>query len=1091
MANSLRVLIVEDCAADAVLILRELRRAGYEPISNTVNTEEEYLQHLAPTLDLIVSDYFLPQFSQERALRLLKERDWDVPFVILSDGIGEERAVTAIKNGAFDWIPKSNFERLGTVVQNAITERNIRGDRKRAHLRNIAFSLLGQRLSSATSPQQAAQTLFEIADQLFGWDACSFDSYSAEDNRVTRVYNVDTVGTDRSQIHGNRENVNPTPREQRAMAEGGQLILREPPFMFSADALPYGDVTRPSASIIFVPVRNAGKTVGFCSIQSYKPHAYTPADLNLFQTLVDFCGGALERIRAQQTLQRNEERYRSLITATSQMVWTAAADGQVVDDSPTWRGYTGQTWEQFKGWGWILALHPEDIDAALQLWKTAIRTRSLFLAEVRIRSADSNYRHFAVRAAPVLEPDGTIREWVATCSDVTDSKRAELRNETFFHLARQLNIARTPEEAARRIVEVADKLFGWDACYLHLYSPGDNAIHRLLAIDTINGQKCDVPLLQIREATPTMQRVLKTGGELILKDPSLKGDFVPFGSPSRSESMVVVPIHNGTETIGFLSIQSYTANAYDQDDLNTLQALADFCGGVLERLHAEEALYETEERFRTVIEQAADAILVYDAKGVIVDANLWACRSLGYSQQELLGLSIEQVNASLTEAKREEIARVSQSSEPSSLDAHHRRKDGSMFPVEVRIGLLELKKQRLFLALARDVTERKQLEEQYRQSQKMEAFGQLAGGVAHDFNNLLTVISGYTNLVLSNDALDQDTREQLQEIFSASEKATNLTRQLLTFSRKREIQPEAVHLSEVVANMTKILKRIIGEDIRLECDYAPNLPIVQADIGMLEQILLNLAVNARDAMPKGGRVLITTTAEQIKKAKTTGAYPGKFVCLTVTDTGCGMPCEIAERIFEPFFTTKGGKGTGLGLATVYSIVKQHRGWIEVDSQVDRGTSFKIFMPASVEKSNDVKPQAAEPTTVGGSETILLVEDESALRSLARQILQRQGYHVLEAESGLKALSVWEQHSSEINLLLTDMVMPDGLTGADLAKKLQQDRPELKVIFTSGYTVVFENPDCEFREGYNFLQKPYHPRKLTKAVRDRLDEPVTV
>ncbi|MBI3853129.1 MAG: response regulator [Verrucomicrobia bacterium] len=386
--------------------------------------------------------------------------------------------------------------------------------------------------------------------------------------------------------------------------------------------------------------------------------------------------------------------------------------------------------------------------------------------------------------------------------------------------------------------------------------------------------------------------------------------------------------------------------------------------------------------------------------------------------------------------------------------------------------------------------ERKQLEEQLRQSQKMEAVGQLAGGVAHDFNNLLTIIEGYTELLSAEPNLADGMKEKLHEVAAAAERAAGLTRQLLTFSRKQVIQPKALNLNEVIEGMGKMLRRIIGEDVDLQFHQAPRLPRVLADAGMIEQVILNLAINARDAMPNGGRLIIRTASARIDAVNLldhSESRPGEFVCLSVRDTGCGMTPEILAHIFEPFFTTKGvGQGTGLGLATVYGIVRQHQGWVEVASQVGQGTSFKVYLPCAAEQDADTEPVAVSPKPRGGTETILLVEDETTVRNLVAGILKRNGYQVLEAASGVAALALWAEHQAQIDLLLTDIVMPEGLNGPVLAKELTAQKPNLRVLYTSGYSVKVEDTAFVLKEGTNFLQKPYQPNRLLQAVRKSLD-----
>jgi CheY-like chemotaxis protein len=374
----------------------------------------------------------------------------------------------------------------------------------------------------------------------------------------------------------------------------------------------------------------------------------------------------------------------------------------------------------------------------------------------------------------------------------------------------------------------------------------------------------------------------------------------------------------------------------------------------------------------------------------------------------------------------------------------------------------------------------------------MESIGQLAAGVAHDFNNMLTVITGHSGMMLARASLPPELTDCAQAIYFASERAAGLTRQLLMFSRKNVMKPKPLDLRKVVSDMSKMLKRLLGETVALEFDPPPELPLVQADTGMVEQVIMNLAVNARDAMPEGGTLTITTDPVELNDAYVQThpeARLGAFVCLRVNDTGCGMDTATMARIFEPFFTTKEiGKGTGLGLATVYGIAKQHEGWIEVSSEVGKGSTFKVFLPAS---SGPVKAAPPEPSLAapvrGGHETILVVEDESVLRDMAHLILQDCGYQVLEAGSGAEALQVWERNPGRIDLVLSDVVMPGGMSGGELAARLMASHPQLRIVFTSGYNVEETTTDFFRRGRAAFLQKPYTRADLAKAVRECLDK----
>jgi signal transduction histidine kinase len=394
-------------------------------------------------------------------------------------------------------------------------------------------------------------------------------------------------------------------------------------------------------------------------------------------------------------------------------------------------------------------------------------------------------------------------------------------------------------------------------------------------------------------------------------------------------------------------------------------------------------------------------------------------------------------------------------------------------------------------SLQLEMAERSRLEGQLRHAQKMEAIGQLAAGIAHDFNNILTVISGYTSLQLTKNP-DPATAESLRQMADASDRATNLTRQLLTFSRKQIMQPKVLDINDLLHHLSKMLRRIIGEDITLHSQCAPKLPCIFADPTNMEQIILNLAVNARDAMPNGGQFTIKTFSESFQPADlprtNPDATPGQFVCLQVSDSGCGMDASTLGRIFEPFFTTKEvGKGTGMGLATVYGIVKQHEGWIEVQSELGKGTTFFIHLPASEHANSEQATQTTEaPLAHGEGHLILVVEDDATIRQLVQEILEYYHYEVITATDSEEALALWKERSAEVGLLLTDMVMPGGKSGRDLAEQLSIERPDLKVVYTTGYSADLFGSKLRLEEGANYLPKPYLASDLARIVRKALD-----
>jgi signal transduction histidine kinase/CheY-like chemotaxis protein len=425
------------------------------------------------------------------------------------------------------------------------------------------------------------------------------------------------------------------------------------------------------------------------------------------------------------------------------------------------------------------------------------------------------------------------------------------------------------------------------------------------------------------------------------------------------------------------------------------------------------------------------------------------------------------------------------------------RADETEFPVELAITRIGLEGVPIFTAFIRDISERKRaekeketLENQFRQAQKMEAIGQLTGGIAHDFNNLLTVINGYSEMLLQTLPAGDLQRDNAEQIKQAGERAAALTRQLLAFSRKQMLEPKVLDLNAVVTNIEKMLTRTIGEDITLATTLTPGLGCVKADSGQIEQVVLNMAVNARDAMPQGGKLTIETANVELDETfarKHVVVQPGRYVMLAVSDTGCGMDAETQRRIFEPFFTTKGqGKGTGLGLATVYGIVKQSGGSIWVYSEVGKGTTFKVYLPRVEEKPDTVLPGTVRAAPLKGTETILLVEDDAPLRKLTLSLLRQGGYHVLVASDREEALQLCGQYEGPIHLMLTDVVMP-GISGPEAAQRLASTRPDMKVLFMSGYTDDTIVSHGILIEGVTFLQKPFTADALARKVREVLDD----
>jgi PAS domain S-box-containing protein len=514
---------------------------------------------------------------------------------------------------------------------------------------------------------------------------------------------------------------------------------------------------------------------------------------------------------------------------------------------------------------------------------------------------------------------------------------------------------------------------------------------------------------------------------------------------------------------------------------------------VTERHEAERLLRLAEEQYRTLAEAAQDIIYIVDPRGRIQYVNQFAAQFAGRTAAQLTGCHLRDLfPAATVAAQLNDIEAVLALGQPVYRERQHTFGERRVWVGTRFVPITHpATREQVVLGLGRDLTEQKRLEEQVRHMQKLDAVGQLAGGVAHDFNNVLTVIQGFAQLLLTDQTLGPAHREPLGQIAAAAQKAGQLTRQLLTFSRKQAMEPVCVDLNQLVHGITRMLQRLLGEHITLQVHPAERPALVHADEGMLEQVVVNLAVNARDAMPRGGRLEVSTAVVQVEPAYVAEhpeARVGEFTCLSVADTGCGMTPEVRARLFEPFFTTKpSGRGTGLGLATVYGIVTQHQGWIEVQSEIGAGAIFRVFLPAVPRTDTQLLRQAAEHEIPHGTETVLIVEDEDLVRVLTRTMLERCGYQVLEARSAPEALGLWKQYGPRVDLLLTDILLSKGETGRELAERLRGSKPGLKVAFVSGYNLDALDPGLESTLGRFYLQKPYTSRELAQLVRKCLDE----
>jgi PAS domain S-box-containing protein len=745
---------------------------------------------------------------------------------------------------------------------------------------------------------------------------------------------------------------------------------------------------------------------------------------------------ALEKRRAEAKLRQSEELFRLITDNVTDLIAILDPQGNRLYNSASYKEVLGEP-QSLRGTSSFKEIHPEDVARIKQVFEETVRTGTGTRGEYRFLRHDGTIRYIESQGSVIHDDNGKVDRVLVVSRDVTERKRAEEE-------------LRQSEKRFRALIEnSSDGIVLLDPAGIVLYAgPSTERIIGYCNEEFVGTRLFDLIHADDAERTISLVNGLaqKAGHTVRLECRLRHRDGSWRWTEGAAKNLLVEP---GVHAI-VINYRDITERKSAEAEIQKLAAFP---------------LYSP----NPVLELSADGKLTY-----FNDAAQQVARLLGKSHpREILPPRVKDIIASCLGTGK--------STTGLEITMEGRTISWSFFPILVS---------QVVQCYAFDITERLMLEAQLRQSQKMESVGQLAAGVAHDFNNILTIIQGHAELLLAETHASPHTTEALKQISHAAARAANLTRQLLTFSRRQVMQPKIVDLNEAVGNVAKMLNRLLGEQITLQCNYAANLAPVLADVGMIEQLLMNLSVNARDAMPKGGQLIISTFATEIDEGYVKDhpeARVGNFVCLGVSDTGTGMDEGTLGRIFEPFFTTKEvGKGTGLGLATVYGVAKLHNGWIEVESRLGMGSTFTVFLPAGKADIATTPGTAEKSVSRGGNETILVVEDETALRGLMRGVLQHYGYQVLEAATAGDALKVWEKSSARIDLLLTDMVLPDGVDGGDLAREVQKQKPELRVVFTSGYSLELGGEEAGLREGFNFLQKPFQPLTLARTVRRRLD-----
>jgi two-component system, cell cycle sensor histidine kinase and response regulator CckA len=773
-----------------------------------------------------------------------------------------------------------------------------------------------------------------------------------------------------------------------------------------------------------------------------------------------------------------------LLDSTQELIAVLGQDGTIHFANGTFQSVLGYRQEDLLGRSLHALVHALDTDYVREQFKKTLKKQGASVSErCRLRCRDGSWKWIQYVFRNRLDEAG-LEGILFHANDVTDLHRMESERAVNSEIVHAMNATANLDQLLTRIHGSLKRILSAENCFVALHDPANDTFYFPFLVD-----EYDVAPPPQKVGRSCTAYVFRTGRASLIPQCEFDrlaavGEVELVGSPSPA--WLGVPLKTPTATIGVLVVQHYqNENAYDLRDLEFLESVGGHIALAIERRRAEEELRKNESMLRLLFQYNPLPTWLYEIDTLqFLEVNRAAMDLYGYSVEEFERMSVLDIRPQEQRAKAFAYIRELGTDAEEHEFWLHQAKDGRTFEVEVISHELNYAGKRVRLVVAQDISERRLLESQLRQAQKMEAVGRLAGGVAHDFNNLLMVIKGHTELLLNALPRSEQITRKIEQIDRSADRATALTRQLLAFSRMQVLQPQVINLNSVIDEMGKLLPRLIGEDIELVIRTNDDLGTVRADASQMEQVIMNLAVNARDAMPNGGKLVIEAANAELDQSYLT-SHPlmkaGPYIQLVVTDSGTGMDAETQAHIFEPFFTTKEkGKGTGLGLATVYGIVKQSGGFIWVYSELGKGTSFKIYLPRLDQPEDQVGAPHRSVELPMGTETVLLTEDEQDVREIAREFLESGGYRVIEAKDGAEAIALAATHRGGIQLLVTDMVMP-GMTGQELAVRLQSEHPGLSVVFMSGYSehAAMEMADAD--PNVRLLTKPFSRAAILRAV----------
>ena len=1038
MNEPLRILHLEDNPEDCRLVRDQLAHEGVAAHVALATGREEFIALLPnEKWDLVLADFRLPDFTGIDALKLVREKLPGTPFILLSGTIGELAAIESLKAGATDYVLKQNRERLPSSILRAVAEAVERSRRELAET-ELRQSEKQYRLLFHGNPHPmwvfdleslAIVEVNEAAINHYGFSQAEFLAMTLVDLRIAERDRHDN----NSMWDAESQGIVWRHRRKSGGSMDMEVIWSPLAFRSRLCALAMAtDVTERR--------RTAHQNAVFGKLSHQLSAVTIPSSAAMF-----ICEAADQLFHwddfALDLYSGERDEVSSLLTITT-------IEGLRVEIPASPQPKTANALVQrviARGAELISADETGDKEGTTMI--APIRKGEKVIGVLFIQSRLSS----SYTAADLH----TLQTLADQCSGALERIRAE---EELRHSQRRFRELFENSPDAIFVEDMQGNVLDANraACTLHGverdWLVGKNAIEEL------------IPAERREQARSEFHQLAS-------------GQISWIESESRRLDGRAVPVEIRVVRVEFDGSPALLFHVRD----------------ISERLAVEAARRSSETLFRSVWENSMDGMRLTDENGSIVAINDAFCLLVGLSAKQL-----EEKPFTVIYDGRVDWDKMLKSHRENfksgKLTGKHAKEfvlhDGRPVVFEITDSYVELGgRPRLLLSLFRNITEQKRLEEQLRQSQKMEAIGQLAGGIAHDFNNILTVVLGHASL-LTMQNLDPKALISAQQIKQASERAAGLTRQLLAFGRKQVASPRAIDLNRLVGGMSEMIGRLLGEDVSLQINFSSEPAIIEADPGMMEQILLNLSVNSRDAMPRGGLLTIRVSQREIDAAYANSileARPGKFICLSHTDTGCGIPPENLARIFEPFFTTKElGKGTGLGLATVFGIVKQHHGWVQVESVLDKGTTFHIFLPATHLPVAEPENAETQFRQRGGTETILVVEDERDLRDFVSRELRRHGYRIFEAVDGPSALKTWREYKDQINLVFTDVIMTGGMNGREVAEQIWAENPKMKVIFSSGYGADTLGKDFKLDPGIQYLQKPYLPQTLTKTIRSCLD-----